>query len=281
MVQTMSEINAPVSKKDEAEYFKEAKSWDADRVVELQKSRRTAWYVAGTSSGLSVLLGTALVLLIPLHRIEPYLVRVDSSTGIVDQVVRLKDAKEDYDEVMSKYFLRRVVTLRETYTRAQLQDNYNQSELFTAPSARAALKADFSFDNPRGPYKRYGELGTATVQFKSISFINKNVAQVRYVRIDHKNGADTPSYWIATIEFRYVSSPAGEEARSVNPLGFQVTNYRNDPEAIVEEPKPGEPPKTVAPISILPAKPLFEPPKAIEVPKPFEVNKPITEGTKK
>jgi type IV secretion system protein VirB8 len=223
-----------VTKKDEADYYKEAASWDEDRIIALQKSKRTAWMVAGAAATLSLGLTLGLVLLIPLKTVEPFMVRVDASTGIVDQVVKLKDARESYDEVMTKFFLRRVVALRETYTRAQLQSNYDQSVLFTAPSARPQLKVDFSFDNVNGPYKRYGELGTSSVQIVNISFVAKNVAQVRYMRADRKGGAETQTRWVATVEFRYVSQPASEEARGINPLGFQVTNYRNDPEAVVE-----------------------------------------------
>ena len=74
----------------------------------------------------------------------------------------------------------------------------------------------------------------ASIQIVNVSFVAKNVAQVRYIKTERKGGAETQSRWVATIEFRYVSQPASEEARGVNPLGFQVTNYRNDPEAIVE-----------------------------------------------
>jgi type IV secretion system protein VirB8 len=239
MAQTKSAAPDPkVRRKEEASYFKEAASWDEDRVVSLRKSRRTGWWVASAEFVLILLLTIAILMMLPLKTTDVRLVRVDSSTGIVDQVVKLADAKETYDEAMTKFFLRRVVILRETYTRAQLQNNYDQSVLFTAPSARAQLKSDFSFDNPNGPYKRYGELGTAAVQIVTVSFVAKNVAQVRYVRTDHKGGADTQSRWVATIEFRYVSQPASEDARGVNPLGFQVTNYRNDPEAVLEAARP-------------------------------------------
>jgi type IV secretion system protein VirB8 len=206
-------------------------------VNELRKSRRWAWRAFSAMCAVAVLEAAGLAGLVPLKSVEPFVVRVDNSTGIVDQVVRLRDAKETYDEVMTKYFLRQVVTLRETYTRTQLQRNYDNSVLFTAPSARPQLKADFSFDNPNGPYKRYGELGTAEIKILNTSFIGKNVAQVRYLRVDRKSGAETQSRWVATVEFRYVSQPASEDARGVNPIGFQVTNYRNDPEAFVEAPK--------------------------------------------
>lgn len=233
---TAAEIK--VTKKDEAGYFKEAASWDDDRIRTLQKSIRLAWVIAASAVALAMVLAVGLTLLIPLKSVEPFLVRVDSSTGIVDQVVKLKDARESYDEVMTKFFLRRVVTLRETYTRAQLQSNYDQSVLFTAPAARPLLKADFSFDNPNGPYKRYGELGTAAIQIVNVSFVGRNIAQVRYQRTERRSGAEVLTRWLATVEFRYVAQPASEEARSVNPLGFQVTNYRNDPEAVVEVSKP-------------------------------------------
>ena len=223
-----------VTRKDEADYFKEAASWDDDRTIRNAKASRTGWLVAGAEFVVILLLCIALVLVLPLKTTEVRLVRVDSSTGIVDQVVKLADARESYDEAMTKFFLRRVVALRETYTRAQLQNNYDQSVLFTEPAARPQLKADFSFDNPNGPYKRYGELGTASAQIVTIAFVAKNVAQVRYVRTDRKSGSEVQTHWIATVEFRYVAQPASEEARGVNPLGFQVTNYRNDPEASVE-----------------------------------------------
>ena len=231
-------LDPKVRRKEEADYFKEAAAWDDDRVTALRNSRRTGWWAASAEFVLILLLTVAILLMLPLKTTDVRLVRVDSSTGIVDQVVKLADAKETYDEAMTKFFLRRVVALRETYTRAQLQNNYDQSVLFTAPGARAQLKADFSFDNPNGPYKRYGELGTASVQIVTVAFVAKNVAQVRYVRTDHKGGADTQSHWIATVEFRYVAQPASEDARAVNPLGFQVTNYRNDPEATLELARP-------------------------------------------
>ncbi|WP_435104926.1 VirB8/TrbF family protein [Arhodomonas sp. AD133] len=36
---------------------------------------------------------------------------------------------------------------------------------------------------------------------------------------------------LSTLTFRYVSNPASEQDRLVNPLGFEVTDYRRDPEA--------------------------------------------------
>ena len=40
------------------------------------------------------------------------------------------------------------------------------------------------------------------------------------------------SDWIATIAFTYTRAPMSEPDRLRNPLGFQVTSYRADPEVI-------------------------------------------------
>ncbi|WP_245911234.1 type IV secretion system protein [Neisseria iguanae] len=36
--------------------------------------------------------------------------------------------------------------------------------------------------------------------------------------------------WIATIGFEYADQPMGETECRINPLGFQVTSYRINPE---------------------------------------------------
>jgi type IV secretion system protein VirB8 len=50
-------------------------------------------------------------------------------------------------------------------------------------------------------------------------------------------GSDKPesSHWAATITFKYSNAPMKENDRAINPLGFQVTEYRNDPDAFTTE----------------------------------------------
>jgi type IV secretion system protein VirB8 len=127
------------------------------------------------------------------------------------------------------------VTLRESYTRAQLQADYNELFLFTAPRLRTALKNEWQFSSPSSPYVRYGELGTADVHIKTITFLGANIGQVRYYVLEHKGGTDTRRHMVATMEFQYVAAPASEEARGIDPLGFVVTSWRTDPESAPEE----------------------------------------------
>jgi type IV secretion system protein VirB8 len=40
------------------------------------------------------------------------------------------------------------------------------------------------------------------------------------------------THWVATLTFSYVNAPMSSTDRLVNPLGFVVSEYRADPEAI-------------------------------------------------
>jgi len=75
---------------------------------------------------------------------------------------------------------------------------------------------------------------TVDVEVKSVSPIGSNAALVRFdtVQTDSNGHAQPPSPFVAVIKYRYSTAPMSVEDRFVNPLGFQVTSYRKDPEAL-------------------------------------------------
>ena len=103
--------------KDEFEqYQKEVLSWETSRVLELEKSRLTAWRVA-SGAGLAAILAIGAVAgLTPLKTIKPFVVRVDNATGIVDVVSELGNARTNYDEAINKYFVQWYVRYRQAYS---------------------------------------------------------------------------------------------------------------------------------------------------------------------
>ena len=70
------------------------------------------------------------------------------------------------------------------------------------------------------------------MSIRAIGFINDGVANVRFRRTVRQVQQVTESDWIATIAFAYTRAPMSEADRLRNPLGFQVTSYRADPEVI-------------------------------------------------
>ena len=109
----------------------------------------------------------------------------------------------------------------------------------------------FNPKNPQSPLNVYGQYAKVKVKIKGVSFINDNVALVRYTK-DIERGSDKPqtTHWAATVTFRYTKAPMGDKDRGINPLGFQVTDYRNDPDMALDNSAGGQfiqPPAPAAP----------------------------------
>lgn len=248
-----------MSKPDSIEqYLKEARSWESSKVEELTNSRKTAWRVAGVSSACALLACAAVASLAPLKTTEPYVIRVDNSTGIVDVLKPLEDGKTNYDEATNKYFVQWYVRYREGYSRELAESYYSYVGLLSNGQEQQRYYQGFAPQNPLSPLNVYGDTARVKVQIKSTSFIAPNIALVRYTK-SIERGGDRPqvTHWAATITFKYSKAPMKESDRSINPFGFQVTEYRNDPDAQVTDatPAPAIPqaqPSQAAPLAVSP-----------------------------
>ncbi|WP_267885704.1 VirB8/TrbF family protein, partial [Xylella fastidiosa] len=112
-------------KEDFDNYLKEARTWETDKVHDLLKSRKTAWWVAGASAAIAFVAVLAVGALTPLKTTEPYVIRVDNNTGAVDVVKAMKEDKTNYDEAINKYFVQWYVRYRESYYKELADDYYS------------------------------------------------------------------------------------------------------------------------------------------------------------
>src|SRR3546814_8252697 len=62
-------------------YFSEAASWDHDRLIAANRSKRLAWIIAGMAGSLAVTAVAAVAMLTPLKTVAPYVITVDKATG--------------------------------------------------------------------------------------------------------------------------------------------------------------------------------------------------------
>lgn len=224
-----------VEKKDFANYLTEAKSWETDKVQSLEKSKRLAWIIAASSGALAFLAVIALVLLTPLKTAVPYVIRVNNVTGGVDVVNALVDGKTNYDEAMNKYHVQWYVRWREGYSRSLISEYYKNVGLMSAREEQSRYSQLIAPKNPISPLNVYGDDKTATITIKSTSFIKPNVALVRYIKDVADGSSHAITHWAATVVFQYSGTPMSEQDRAVNPLGFQVLEYRIDPDQEISE----------------------------------------------
>lgn len=238
-------MSKQVDKKDHEQYLAEARSWETDKIKELKSSKTTAWRIATSACFVAALSVGAVFALTPLKKTEPYVVKVDNTTGIVEVVSALKDTKLTYDEALNKYFTQWYVRYREGYTRELAPDYYVNVGYLSSTNEQRRYYDWFTPKNPLSPLKQFGDKAKVRITIKGTSFIKENVALVRYMKAIER-GSDRPevTHWAATITFKYSGSPMDEKARGINPLGFQVVDYRNDPESLIND-------STIKPVDVV------------------------------
>ncbi|HEY7809188.1 MAG TPA: VirB8/TrbF family protein [Allosphingosinicella sp.] len=221
-------------------YYKEAASWNADRLDALRRSERRAWWLAGGAATIAVLEALALILLTPLKTVQPYTLLVDRTTGYVQGIDPVNANKVLPDAALTQSLLVQYVTARESFDISTLRTNYNKVALWSAEKARADYLRGVQATNPQSPLALYPRTSIVETRVKSVSPLGRDVALVRFetVRQDAGGQPQAPASWVSVIRYRFSGEPMKLEDRFVNPLGFQVLRYRRDAEAPPPPPEP-------------------------------------------
>jgi len=217
-------------------YVAEASRWDLDRSVLLRQSTRYAWWVAIAASALAALSATAVAMLAPLKRVEPFVIRVDSSTGIVD-VVPGYTGNADLPEAVTRHLVTQYVIQRERYIAAIAESDYQQVGAFHSAAMNQQWAALWNRMNPDSPLNRFADGAHVRVQVKSVTFLKQGhgaaeVLQVRYLTALQRSvgAAEDVEHFVATLQVAFVPASADVRLRALNPLGFKVLEYRREPE---------------------------------------------------
>jgi type IV secretion system protein VirB8 len=220
-----------------AEYFRAAASWDADRVAQAQRSSRRAWQVACAGWICALATASCLILLMPLKRVDPFVVRVDNTTGVVD-VVPVYTGEGRMEQSVTRYFLAHYVSICERFNFATAESDYEECGAFHAAQRNQAWYALWNPNNPGSPLNVHKDGSTVRVQVEAVSFFQRassvtDLAQVRYLKAERPGaGADERiSHWIATIQYAYTPPSRDPRVRRWNPLGFKVVELTTEPEA--------------------------------------------------
>jgi type IV secretion system protein VirB8 len=220
------------------QYFREAAGWDADRVQQMQRSARRAWQIAAAGWVCVLSLSAALLLLMPLKRVDPFVVRVDSSTGVVD-VVPIYSGGATLEQTVTRYFLTHYVSICERFNFATAESDYEECGAFHAAQRNQAWYALWNPNNPASPLNVHKDGSTVRVQVEAVSFFQRlngsnDLAQVRYLKAERQGtGAEERvTHWIATIQYAYTAASSDPRVRRWNPLGFKVLEMTSEPEVL-------------------------------------------------
>jgi type IV secretion system protein VirB8 len=219
-------------------YFEEARTWDADRLRQGQRTLRLALAVAGAGWLAVITLAAALMLLMPLKRMEPFVVRVDNATGVVD-IVPVYAGRSGVPEAVTRYLLTHYVTVCERFNFSTAESDYEECGAFHTAQRNAAWYALWNPNNPSSPLNVYKDGTSVRAQVTSVSFFKRasgvgDLAQVRYIKAKRAAGATTEdtTHWIATLQYAYADPSSDPKVRGWNPLGFKVVDFKLEPEVL-------------------------------------------------
>jgi type IV secretion system protein VirB8 len=227
----MNEMAAAVVPPETAElFFSQVESLQADYLRSARRSRRAAWWVAGCAVCVAVLESAAIASLAPIHTVEWRLVRVDSATGVIDEVGQLREAPRTVNDANARFFLAQYVRLREGYAAPEAQYDFRAVSLMSNAAEQTRYDRDFKGSNPLSPQVVFGKVGFIRVHIESVSVLSQGLGQVRFSREEHREGAqEKVTRWVATIGFEWHPDALISNAdRTINPLGFQVGDYHVD-----------------------------------------------------
>ena len=217
----------------DAPEFDHAVSWENSRVQSMQQSARHAWMAAG-ALGICLLMAlVAIVVMMPLKQIEPFMVEVDKATGVPRIITKLDVKAISANEASNKHWMARYVEHRERYDWYTLQDDYNMVGLLSTEDVAADYAAQFDGEN--GLHKRYKDKVRAEIKIVSVVPTSKETGTVRYIKTTKqlKGARQKPVvlHYVATVAFAYTGSTRMKDSERVrSPLGFKVTSFRIDSE---------------------------------------------------
>ncbi|ELQ2160890.1 type IV secretion system protein [Campylobacter coli] len=213
--------------------FNTAMDYEASFRYLIDKSNKRAWLIAFVSIFIAIISIVAVVLLTPLKTIEPYVIRVDNTTGMVDILTMLDEKEISSNEALDKYFISQYVKAREGYYYELLNQDYLLTQLMSSEKVANEYRAWYEGENARDQILKNSN--EVNVQILSIVFGNSNGIKTSTIRakIITKNlntRGLSESTKVITLSYDYILAKASEENRILNPLGFKVTNYRIDEE---------------------------------------------------
>ncbi len=217
-------------------YFAEAAGWDTDRSRQAARSARRAWWAAACGWACAGLSGLALVLLMPLKQVEPYVVRVDRSTGVIDVVPAYRGGVA-LEPAVTRYFLTHYISVCERFNFATAESDYEECGAFHAAQRNQAWYALWNPHNPASPLNVHKDGSTVRVEVQAVSFFQRSsgvtdLAQVRYLKVQRPAGGadERVTHWIATVQYAFAPPSQDVRLRRWNPLGFKVIELSTEAE---------------------------------------------------
>lgn len=213
----------------------------ADIVVENATEKRYLWtarafaVVFAVSLCCNIILSYAITTLMPMYRVQPYLLSFadkEEQVFTVEPVAKIRDYK-----YLTELFVREYVLLRNTFVNdmeemekrwGTISDNGDKSGLVSEMSSDGVyLKFKNEFAKHVLEQIRKNNV-RRRIEFSSVSEVDGSWWTVEFTTFDMAPSYETErvSKWIARVRVEYRGKRTDYTGRLKNPLGFTVVDYK-------------------------------------------------------
>jgi len=237
----LNELRRFIETHEDIQLLLEHSAAESDRQTDAeQRSRKTAWRVAGCACALTVVAfgvaaGAIYTSMQPAP--SPEVLVVDKSTGATSPLVSLAAYQLTPEDAAIRRSIATFLRARESYTFDTAEDNYYDAAAFMNPQLRSQWASYWDTANPASPMNVYKKDGKVRIQIGAITILRNGLGAATGVRVSFSSRtvrADQPvgepTNWIATIPFHWVNVATDERSRRVNDLGMEITDYIRDPD---------------------------------------------------
>lgn len=163
--------------------------------------------------------------------IEPFVVEIDERTGIPTVVNQVSKKEYTANNIIIEYFLYHYVLARESYDYVDFNYKYNTVvRLLSSVEVFRNFYRKVNTRNEDSPYNLYGRDTRLVPKIRSIL----NISGGKQIRIIIQHIKDNillkEEKKIIFLRYRFVELNLSLDERLINPLGFQVTEYKIEDE---------------------------------------------------
>ena len=203
-----------------------AATWEQATYLSLRRSMRRAWACATAALSLAFMALLALTLVLPLKEFAPYVVTVDKNTGWLEVTRGLHEG----NLTVTMANIVRCLTAHETYDATDYAERYREVGLCMTGRALDQYRRLHEQSNANSPAVRYGFDGIIRVEIRSVNLLSATTALASFRTVLEWRGREVVNHWRAAMTFSYTNKQFTLRDRFINPLGFQISSYRRDPD---------------------------------------------------
>jgi len=176
--------------------------------------------------GLSIAMLSA-VKIMNSKEIMPFVIQVDESTGATTIVNPLGSEILNGNDSLSRYFIKKYISARETYNSADFDTVALKFVKLTSTDNLYFSYYRYISNKDTDPRKLYGTTNSTYLKIKSWSKLENDKFICRFSVHETAGGLRV---WnkIAIVKAHYVAMELDPDEQDMNPVGFQVTDYRVD-----------------------------------------------------